>query len=296
MPQTSKFEIYQVTKKTKQLVRLALEEDIGRRDITSHALISRSAHGRAVILVKEKGVLSGHAIVEEIFKTVDRRIHVGWRKRDGSALRPGEIICFMTGPVASILKAERVALNFLGRFSGIATQTRKYVDRVKGTGVKIYDTRKTIPLWRRLEKHSVRMGGGSNHRMGLWDEGFIKDNHWRLVENPTVVAKALKRFKHRKWTVEVAEDNLDVLPQVLEMKPDVLLLDNFSPRTLKRITVFIRRFSKRFRKKILIEASGGIDLKNVRRFAQTGVDRISIGALTHSVRAIDFSLEVEKLN
>lgn len=290
------YEVYAITEKTKELVRLALEEDIGQQDITTDALVSKKMRGSAVIIVKEEGIMSGRAITEEIFRTVDRRTKVRWFKKDGVLLKPGDVICRISGSLHSILKAERVALNFLGRFSGVATLTRKFVEKVHGTKAKIYDTRKTMPLWRRLEKHSVRMGGGCNHRMGLWDQGLIKDNHWEIVRDGNEMAKVIQKNNHKKWTVEISKDNFSELEKVLRVKPDVILLDNFSPRELKQIVRRIRSRYQKGEKRPLLEASGGIDLRTVRRVAMTGVDRISVGAITHSVRALDFSLKIQKLS
>ncbi len=276
--------------KIKSLVRIAIREDVGSGDITTHALIPKTLRARGVIVAKSRGILAGQAAASEVFRAVDPSLKLKWRKKDGAVLKSGGTVCLVSGRAASILKAERVALNFLSHLSGVASLTHEFVQKIKGTKAKIYDTRKTIPLWRSLEKYAVRAGGGTNHRIGLWDQGFVKDNHWELIQDAGKIARTIQKSKAKRWIVEISKNNLGALETILKGKPGVILLDNFSSIELEGIVKSIRRRSKN----VLIEASGGIRLQNVRQIAKTGVDRISIGAITHSVPAIDFSLEIQK--
>ncbi|MBI4388204.1 MAG: carboxylating nicotinate-nucleotide diphosphorylase [Candidatus Omnitrophica bacterium] len=284
-----------ITPRIRRMIREALREDVGPGDVTTRTFVPKHARGEAMIFAKGNGVLAGTLVVREVLRTIDPCLKISWRKKGGSLVRAGETIAKITGPLASVLRGERVALNFLTRLSGIATLTREYVKRVHGTGVKIYDTRKTLPLWREFEKYAVRLGGGFNHRMGLWDQGFIKDNHWHFIQDSHQAARVIQKLKHRKWVVEIAKENLSDLEIILKGEPEIILLDNFSPAELKKIVRRIHKFSKKEKHRPLIEASGGIHLANVRAIAKSGVDRISVGAITHSAPALDFSLEVVKL-
>ena len=288
-----------------RIINEALKEDIGLGDITSQLLIPKNKQVEAVILIKENAVIAGLEVVKQIFKKIDKTLRITFGCKDGSYQKKGRIIAFVRGDAQSILRAERTALNLLSHLCGIATATRKFVDRVKPYKVKILDTRKTIPGLRQLQKYAVKIGGGHNHRMGLYDGVLIKDNHIaalcvtcpersqrvrrascvkELVE--TAKAKAPKRLK-----IEVEVINLEEFKEALTLVPDIIMLDNMKIRDIKKAVEFKRntRYAQRLTH---IEVSGGVTLDNVRAIAKTGVDSISIGSLTHSVKAIDISLEV----
>ena len=288
-----------ISKETRFLIRKALREDIGTRDITTEALIPRNAIAKACIEAKQDGILCGGPVVSEVFRQIDSKLKVVQKVRDGAQVRKGQGVFTIRGRIRPILKAERTALNFLGRLSGVATLTHEFVALTRGTKAQVLDTRKTTPLWRELEKYAIRCGGGKNHRFGLWDEILVKDNHWvairPLLEKTACryFAARLKSIRLRKIPLEVEVGNLRQLTHLLDgdFLPDRILLDNFPVRALKKAVQMVRKR----RAKLLLEASGGINLLNVRRIAKTGVDRISIGALTHSVSALDFSLEIERV-
>ena len=282
--------MFKISSQTHFLIQQALREDIGKGDITTRALIPSSAIGKARIEAKEAGILCGGPIVSEVFRQMDPKLKVFQRIRDGAKVRKGQIVFLLRGRIKSILTAERVALNFLSRLSGIATLTNKFVGKMRGAKAKILDTRKTTPLWRELERYAVRCGGGQNHRFGLWDEILVKDNHWQFVKSAQKMSHALQLTKRKGIPVEIEVAGLRQLERLLNQKfvPNRILLDNFSVSDLKKAV----RMTRRARPKLLLEASGGITLSNVRQIAKIGVDRISIGALTHSAPALDFSLEI----
>lgn len=289
----------QLSKETRALIRKALQEDVGRGDITTELFVPSALRGQARIEMKSKGVFVGGPVAREVFLAVDPKLKVTQTLQEGSYVSKSHPVMNIQGRVSSILKAERVALNFLGHLSGIATLTHQFAAKMKGTRARIFDTRKTTPLWRELEKYAVRTGGGSNHRFGLWDEILVKDNHWKAVwhlpekTRCRYFADCLKKVK-KGIPVEIEVDGLRQLKHLLNsrLKVDRVLLDNFSVRELKKATAFVRKTYPR----LLLEASGGINLSNVRQVAKTGVDRISIGALTHSAPAADFSLSLTKVN
>lgn len=285
-----------LTPEIRNLIRKSLREDLGSGDVTTRFLISPKLKGGGIILAKQSGILAGQVVVDEVFRQIDSKIICQWKRRDGSRCRKGDVVARLKGPVASIVKAERTALNFLSHLSGIATLTNQFVKEIRGTNAKILDTRKTMPLWRTLQKYAVRMGGGVNHRTGLWDQGLIKDNHWAFVKDARIIAKVIHRHPKYRWIVEITKSNLKHISSVLAAKPSVILFDNFKPGELVKAIKTIKICSKKFRAHPLIEVSGGIHLGNVRSFAKVGVHRISIGALTHSVPAFDFSLEITKVD
>lgn len=278
------------------LIDLALAEDLGQvGDITSTATIPSQAQGHAHFVARAPGVLAGLPVVERL---VDHfQLGSGWspHRTDGQRLEKGNVIADIAGPVRSILALERTALNFLQRLSGIATLTAWFVEAVEGTPAGIYDTRKTTPGWRVLEKYAVRCGGGRNHRMGLHDAILIKDNHlawlrWRGGADPIAPAVAAARAHALESTViEVEVDSLEQLDCALRCGPDIILLDNLGPEAL--IEAVGRRNA--VAPEIELEASGGVTLETVRDLARTGVDRISVGALTHSAPALDIALDLE---
>jgi nicotinate-nucleotide pyrophosphorylase (carboxylating) len=272
------------------IIDLALEEDTAHGDITSKALIPPDLSGKASLLVKEKGVLAGIDIAVRVFHRVDPSLKIDVLIKDGEAIKRGDIAGTIAGSVASILKAERVALNFLQRLSGIASLTARHVAEARGFPAQIYDTRKTTPGLRLLEKYAVRSGGGHNHRMHLGDAVLIKDNHIAALRSmgmnlKDIVAKA-RQNAPAGITIEVEVTSIKEALAALKAGADIIMLDNMKIDDMRQV---VNQVSGR----VKIEASGGITLGNVRRVAMTGVDMISIGALTHSYRALDISLEME---
>jgi nicotinate-nucleotide pyrophosphorylase (carboxylating) len=272
------------------IIDIALDEDISRGDVTSEALISPDLTGKATLLAKEKGVLAGIEVTQRVFQRVDPATKFDIFFKDGTAIKPGEKLAIITSSVISILKAERTALNFLQRLSGIATLTAKYVAEVKGTNAKIYDTRKTTPGLRLLEKYAVRMGGAQNHRLNLGEAVLIKDNHIAALRAigmslKDVIAKARKNAP-AGVSIEVEVTNTHEATEALKADADIIMLDNMNINEMRQVV-------KSTAGKATLEASGQITLANVHEVAKTGVDIISIGALTHSYQALDISLEME---
>ncbi len=272
------------------IVKLALEEDAGHGDVTSEILIPRDLQGKAILLVKARGVLAGVEVARVVFRQVDPSLKVEVLKKDGTRVKPGDVAATMSGRVISILKAERVALNFLQRLSGIASLTARYVAKTRGLNAWITDTRKTTPGLRILEKYAVRMGGGHNHRFGLGDGILIKDNHLAVLRAQgmnlkDIVTKAKEKAPAGLW-VEVEVNTVEDALAATEAGADIVMLDNMPTDEMNRAVRLIAG-------RVEIEASGGITLANVRAAAMTGVDIISIGALTHSPKALDISLELD---
>jgi nicotinate-nucleotide pyrophosphorylase (carboxylating) len=275
-----------------RLARLALEEDLGSAgDLTSQAVIPPDLDGRAVLTARSPGVLAGLPAAVGVFALVDPGLTFEAHRQDGAGLRPNDRLLTVTGRMRSILAGERTALNFLQRLSGVATQTRHYVDAVAGLPGRVLDTRKTTPGWRLLEKYAVRCGGGHNHRMGLSDSVLIKDNHLAaLGAGPDVVREAVRLARARHGAgvpLEIEVDDLAQLDVALAAGPDMVLLDNMTPEQLREA---VRRRNMAA-PGVLLEASGGVTLATVRAVAETGVDRISVGALTHSAPALDIALD-----
>ncbi len=265
----------------------ALGEDRGPVDITTLACVLPEAKASARIFAKEACVLAGLPVVEQVFREQDISLILTPRAQDGDALKPGDTALEISGPAGSILTGERCALNFIQQLSGVATETRRYVDAVAGTKVKILDTRKTVPGLRALQKYAVRCGGGTNHRIGLYDQFLIKDNHLALMGKGRTLADAVKaaRSLEPDATLEVEADRLDQVREIAALGVDIILLDNMSLDEMKDCVAVVAGRAK-------TEASGSMSLERVRAVAETGVDFISVGALTHSVQAIDFSLEM----
>ncbi|MGQ9503998.1 MAG: carboxylating nicotinate-nucleotide diphosphorylase [Thermogutta sp.] len=299
----------QIAEDVRRLVRLAKEEDLGERgDITSQCTVTESAVGKAFVVSRRPGILAGVQIVDIVLKELAANVQWTGQISDGTAIQKGDVIGQLKGRVRDILCAERLILNFLGRLSGIATLTKQYVEAIQGTEARIYDTRKTTPGWRRLEKYAVRCGGGWNHRLGLDRAILIKDNHlaWLAKElgcSPAEAAKmAVRRARAYLMTqlsqtpgdgfdaiLEIEVDSLLQLQEVLGESPDIVLLDNMSVAELREAVGLRNRIAPR----VELEASGGITLENVRHIAETGVDRISVGALTHAARWLDIALDWE---
>jgi nicotinate-nucleotide pyrophosphorylase (carboxylating) len=277
--------------KIRHLIEWSLSEDIGKGDLTSEALIEQNLLGQGIIVAKEEGVIVGLEIAKTVFHQLDPNLVFESSFKDGNRVMRGEEVATLKGSVRSILSGERTALNFLQRLSGIATLTSKYVEKIKDTQVKILDTRKTTPGLRALEKYAVKMGGGENHRMGLFDMILIKENHIKAVGN---ISKAIQKAKAKypNERIEVETKNLDEVSDAVNSGADWIMLDNLSIEEMGKAVKLIRS-SKR---EIKIEASGRIYLNNVREVALTGVNFISVGALTHSAPALDFSLLLVKLN
>jgi nicotinate-nucleotide pyrophosphorylase (carboxylating) len=276
------------------LIQMAFAEDFAERgDLTCQALIPEDALAEVLVVARQEGVLAGGPVAEMVFAQLDSE--VTWRQDvpDGSRIASGTCVAKVSGRIASLLTGERTALNFLTHLSGIATLTRRFVDTVMPSPVQILDTRKTHPGWRVLEKYAVRAGGGSNHRMGLYDGCLIKDNHlaaWAAGLNAPSIADAIRQARRTLGEgipVEVEVDTLDQLRDALEASPDIVLLDNMAPAVLRE-AVAIRN---QMQPKTLLEASGGIRLETIGEIARSGVERISIGALTHSAPACDLAFD-----
>ena len=272
------------------IIDLALTEDISHGDVTSEALIPPELHGKASILAKARGILAGSEVAKGVFLKIDPSLAVELLIEDGVRVNPGDIIATVSGRVISILKAERVALNFLQRLSGIASQTAQFVAKTRGLTANITDTRKTTPGLRLLEKYAVRMGSGQNHRFHLGDGILIKDNHLAALRAlgmslKDIVAKA-KQNAPQGLKVEVEVSTVQEALDAAETGADIIMLDNMSPDEMRRAVSLLTG-------QVKTEASGGITLANVRAAAMSGVDIISIGALTHSPKALDISLELE---
>jgi len=270
-----------------ELVRKAVQEDAGSGDVTTFLTVPENLMGKAQIIAKQAGTLAGINVAKLVFFDVDREIRFIGFLKDGKRFEKGAVIAEVAGRVRAILTAERAALNFLQRMSGIATLTRQYVDAIKGTKAKILDTRKTTPLLRELEKYAVRMGGGYNHRLGLHDMILIKENHIRAagsIRNAIALARA---GNVKGLLIELEAKNLSEAKQALEVGAPRILLDNMTPPQVRTVVRMTRGHTK-------LEASGGVTLRNVRAIAKTGVNYISVGALTHSAAAVDVSMELEK--
>jgi nicotinate-nucleotide pyrophosphorylase (carboxylating) len=265
-----------------ELIRRAFAEDLP--DITSEAIFGPEERGRARFLVKADGIIAGLPAVESVFRLLDATAQVVLKATDGTAVHAGDVVAEVEASVIALLSGERTALNLLQRASGIATLTRRYVDAVAGTRAKIYDTRKTAPGLRELDKYAVRMGGGENHRIGLFDMFLVKNNH---IDRAGSIARAVEliREKDKPEPIMIEVRNRDELTQALFVNPDFILLDNMS---LEALRIAVERTAGR----VPLEASGGITLDTVRAVAETGVNRISVGALTHSVTALDISMRI----
>jgi len=284
-----------------KLIELALREDLGKGDVTSEALIDENLKGKGIIKALEDGVLAGIEIARLVFKRIDPEIVFKPLVKDGEKIRNKSKVAEIEGKVKSILAGERTALNFLQRLSGIATFTSKFVQEVKGTKTKILDTRKTTPGFRALEKYAVKMGRGENHRMGLYDRILIKDNHIRACGGVGTAIKKVKkslknetfvsRFDLKNLKVEVEAKNIKEVKEAIQSEADWIMLDNMSSSQIKEGVRMIRSN----RRKMKIEVSGRVNLNNVKKIARLGVDYISVGALTHSAKALDLSLEFTKI-
>lgn len=276
------------------LIRLALSEDLGAvGDITTRALIGEHETATVRIVARQTGVLAGLQVARQVFEMVDPSVEWANSLVDGTALEPGMTVAELTGSLRSLLTGERTALNFLTHLSGIATLTRKYVCAAAGTRAGIFDTRKTLPGWRVLEKYAVRAGGGRNHRVGLYDMVLIKDNHlagWKASGSNHTIAAAVSAAREsvgQEIPVEVEVDTLEQLRDALAGLPDIVLLDNMNPERLRQAVTIRDAVAPQ----VELEASGGVSLATVGEIARTGIERISIGALTHSAIALDLAFD-----
>ncbi len=281
---------YLTDRRLQRVVEQALEEDLGRGDVTSNHFVQSDVRARAVLRSRSSGVIAGIDVAARVFNTVDQRTDFAAKIQDGDAVTCDQPLAVISGDARSVLRAERVALNFLQRLSGIATLTSRYVDVVRGTRARIVDTRKTTPGLRALEKYAVRAGGGFNHRRDLSDAVMIKDNHLAVIAASGIsladaVTQARESLPHT-LKIEIEVDRLDQIPEVLAAGADIILLDNMSVDDLKRAVAMIDG-------RALIEASGGVNLDTVSEIAAAGVDVISVGALTHSAPALDIGLDFE---
>jgi nicotinate-nucleotide pyrophosphorylase (carboxylating) len=289
-----------------QLVKYALSEDVGTGDITSLNTIKSGIHARAAIVAKEPGVIAGLDVARLTFREADATLKFRLLAKDGDRVEAGVAVAQVVGDAGSVLKAERTALNFLQRLSGVATLTRRFVDRVAGTGVTILDTRKTTPGLRFLEKYAVKCGGGENHRLALWDMYLVKDNHIRAAGGLTAAIDRISRTRQGDLLLEVEVESLDQLREALRPEVDRILVDNRPMdevrRAVETVDAWCRdhapdspRMPEGAKRWPEIEVSGGVTLDNVRGYAESGVNYISVGALTHSAPALDLSLEIEEV-
>jgi nicotinate-nucleotide pyrophosphorylase (carboxylating) len=274
----------------RRAVQLALAEDVGSGDVTTQATVPESAQASARVVARERVVVAGLALAEAAFRELSPTMTIQPLVADGRQANAGDALLRLRGQARAILTAERVALNFLQRLSGVATLTAQFVEAIRGTAARILDTRKTTPGWRRLEKYAVTCGGGENHRLGLFDMVLIKDNHLAALahEPPHAIGAAVRRARqsYPRLKIEVEADTPAQVQEALESGADIILLDNMSRGDLRTAVFFINHKAK-------TEASGGVTLASVREIAETGVDFISIGALTHSARAVDIGLDFD---
>ncbi len=272
----------------RRTVQAALAEDVGSGDATTLATVPATASAAAQMVAREALVVAGIALAEAAFRELSGEVVVQYHSRDGDTVAAGQALLEIRGPAQAILTAERVALNFVQRLSGIATLTARFVEAVRGAGAQILDTRKTTPGWRRLEKYAVTCGGGQNHRCGLYDLILIKDNHLAALRNetPNAIAAAVQRARTHfpQLRVEVEADTLTQVEQATSAGADIILLDNMTIDELRAAVALVGKRAK-------TEASGGVNLKTVRAIAETGVDYISVGTLTHSAPAVDIGLD-----
>jgi nicotinate-nucleotide pyrophosphorylase (carboxylating) len=279
------YEVRMIARQFQKIIEVALAEDIGTGDITTTAIVSRETKGGAQAVAKDDFVVAGIDVFQNVFSFLDDQIQFNLPVADGETVKNGDIIAEVSGSLLSVLQAERVALNIFQRMCGIATLTAKYVEAVRGSKAKILDTRKTMPGLRLLDKMAVRIGGGFNHRMGLYDGVLIKDNHIAAAGSIAAAVKAQKRRLPHTLKIEVETSNLPEVKAALSCGVDIILLDNMSPEDMKKAVELIGG-------RALTEASGNVSLQSVAAIAATGVDLISVGELTHSVRAADISLKI----
>ncbi|MBI1938002.1 MAG: carboxylating nicotinate-nucleotide diphosphorylase [Ignavibacteriales bacterium] len=272
-------------KNFEKVISTALKEDIGKGDVTTELLIPKKKKAAAYFIAKQDGIIAGLDIAKLVFKKLDEKIKWESFVEDGSKVKAGTKIAEVKGSVRALLSGERTALNFLQRMSGIATLTSVYVEKISGTNTKILDTRKTVPGLRLFDKFAVECGGGTNHRIGLFDMVMIKDNHIKAAGSITKAVDKIRKSIPKQMKIEVETTNISEVDEAMKLNVDVIMLDNMNLNEMKEAVRLIN-------KKCFIEASGGINLETVRAIAETGVDFISVGALTHSVKALDISMKI----
>ena len=288
--------------KIRDIVQLAIKEDIGDGDITSKIFIPDGSETKGMLIAKEAGIVAGLPVAGYVLSQIDENLIFTSNIEDGSRVKKGTIIGSVKGLTLSLLSAERLVLNFLQRLSGIATATNRFAEKIKGYRTQIMDTRKTAPGWRYLEKYAVRVGGGINHRMGLYDQILIKDNHLKAMgsekENGTIsrlVRKAREQIENG-MLIEVEVEDLCQIKDVVDAGVDIILFDNMEPSKIREAVDIVKEIEKNqdagTGKAILTEASGNITIENVEEYADAGVDRISVGAITHSARVLDISFDI----
>lgn len=288
--------------KIKDIVHLAIKEDIGSGDITSKLFIPDASESEGIILANENGILAGIPVAGYVISQIGNNLRFTPYIDDGSRVERGTKIASVKGSTISLLSAERLVLNFMQRLSGIATATNKYAERVKGYKTQILDTRKTVPGWRYLEKYAVKIGGGTNHRMGLYDQILIKDNHLKIIEVEkengdmyNLVKRARERVTN-KILIEVEVEDLCQIKEAMDAGVDIILFDNMTPAKINEAVSMVKELEnnriERRERAVLTEASGNIRFDNIEEYAKSGVDRISIGAITHSARTLDISFEI----
>jgi nicotinate-nucleotide pyrophosphorylase (carboxylating) len=269
----------------KHLIQIALEEDIGPGDITTDNVVDPETKGKGIIVAKESLRLAGLEVAGEVFSFIDPAVAVKYNFKDGDDVKPGDKVMKLEGRLRTLLKGERTALNFLQRLSGIATNVRSYVSLLDDRNIRLVDTRKTTPGWRVLEKYAVKVGGACNHRMGLYDGVLIKDNHIVACGSIKRAVKRVRNNVSHLVKIEVEVSDIDSVKEALAAKADVIMLDNMNIDLIKEAAAVIG-------KKAMIEVSGGITKENLKSFSGTGVDLISVGALTHSARSVDLSMRI----
>lgn len=278
--------------RTKQIIRAALKEDIGLGDVTTMNTVHKLESVKAAIIANEDFILCGMDAAEWTINAVDYSVRFKPQAEDGQRVYKGKEIVFLEGHARAILSAERTMLNFLCFLSGIATSVKRFTEITKKYGVKVYDTRKTLPLLRYLEKYAVTVGGGYNHRLGLWDQALIKDNHIKagnLSARKNLISDIRKKLT-KNIKIEIEVETLEEFRVVLAERPEIIMLDNMAPEDIKEALKLRNKIASA--KRPLLEASGGINIENIEEYAKTGIDRISIGSLTDSVESVDMSLEI----
>jgi nicotinate-nucleotide pyrophosphorylase (carboxylating) len=288
--------------KIRDVVQLAIKEDIGDGDITSKIFIPDGSETEGVLIAKEAGIVAGLPVAGYVLSQIDENLILTSNIEDGSRVKKGTIIGSVKGLTSSLLSAERLVLNFLQRLSGIATATNRFAEKIKGYRAQIMDTRKTAPGWRYLEKYAVRVGGGINHRMGLYDQILIKDNHLKAMgtekENGTIsrLVRTAREQIENGMLIEVEVEDLCQIKDVVDAGVDIILFDNMEPSKIREAVDIVKEIEKNqdagTGKAILTEASGNITIENVEEYADAGVDRISVGAITHSARVLDISFDI----
>ncbi len=288
--------------KIKELVQLAIREDIGTGDITSKLFIPEGSKSDGTLIAKEAGIIAGLPVAAYVLSQIDKDLLLTANIEEGARVEKGAVVASVKGLTLSLLSAERLVLNFLQRLSGIATTTNKFTKKINGYNAQILDTRKTIPGWRYLEKYAVKIGGGANHRMGLYDQILIKDNHLKIMEaekengDISLLVKKAREQTANEVLIEVEVEDLSQIKDVVDANVDIILFDNMIPVKIKEAVEMVKAFENNrnpeIGRSILTEASGNITIDNVEEYAKTGIDRISVGMITHSTKALDISFDI----